>query len=69
MKPEELHKSAMGLPDGERARLAADLLGSLPITLVDPDDGIAEARRRARELEQNPAAGCTWEEIRKDLDR
>lgn len=69
MKLEELQKCVMELPDGDRARLATELLGSLPSVLVDPDDGIAEARRRARELAQNPSVGCSWEEIRRDLGR
>jgi len=37
--------------------------------LVDRDDGIAEARRRSRELAEKPAAGCSWEEIHRDLGR
>jgi hypothetical protein len=69
MQLEEIQKCAMDLPDGDRARLAADLLGSLPAMMVDPDDGIAEARRRSRELAENPSVGCTWEEIRRDLGR
>lgn len=69
MKLEEIQESAMQLPDAQRATLAADLLWSLPRVLVDDDDGIAEARRRSRELADNPSAGCTWEEIRRDLGR
>lgn len=69
MKLEEIQCRAMELPDGERASLAAELLGSLPAMLVDRDDGIAEARRRSRELAENPAVGCSWEEIRRDLGR
>lgn len=69
MKLEEIQCRAMELPDGERARLASELLGSLPAMLVDRDDGIAEARRRSRELVENPAVGCSWEEIRRDLGR
>jgi len=37
--------------------------------LVDRDDGIAEARRRSRELAENPSVGCSWEEIHRDLGR
>ena len=69
MKLEQLQQSAMQLPDSQRAMLAADLLWSLPGVLVDDDSGIAEARRRSRELADNPSAGCTWEEIRRDLGR
>jgi hypothetical protein len=59
----------MQLPDAQRAALATELLCSLPAVLVDDDGGIAEARRRSRELAENPAAGCSWEEIRRDLGR
>lgn len=69
MKFQEIQCRAMELPDGERASLAAELLGSLPAMLVDSDDGIVEARRRSRELAENPAVGCSWEEIRRDLGR
>ena len=69
MKFQEIQCRAMELPDGERANLAAELLGSLPAMLVENDDGIAEARRRSRELAENPAVGCSWEEIRWDLGR
>jgi hypothetical protein len=69
MKLKELQEHAMQLPDAQRATLAADLLCSLPAVLVDEDDGITEARRRSRDLVENPAAGCTWDEIRQDLGR
>lgn len=66
---QEIQCRTMELPDGERASLAAELLGSLSAVLVDNDDGIAEARRRSRELAENLAVGCSWEEIRRDLGR
>lgn len=69
MKLQDTQSRAMELPDGERASLAAELLGSLPAMLVDDDDGIAEARRRSLELADNPSVGCSWEEIRRDLGR
>lgn len=69
MQLEELQKRVMDLPDGDRAWLAAELLGSLPTMLVDEDDGIAEARRRSRELADDPSKGRTWEEIRRELGR
>jgi hypothetical protein len=43
---EEIHRGALQLPENERARLAAELLTSLPATLSDPDDGVEEALRR-----------------------
>lgn len=69
MKLEELQKHAMDLPDSDRAILAADLLVSLPAILVDEDDGLAEARRRSKELEEDPSLGRSWEEIKKALGR
>jgi hypothetical protein len=69
MKLQELQECAMQLPEAQRAALATELLCSLPAVLVDDDGGIAEARRRSRELAENPGAGCSWEEIRRDLGR
>jgi hypothetical protein len=69
MKLEEIQKRAMDLPDSDRASLAADLLVSLPGVLVDTDDGIAEARRRSKELDEDPTAGCSWHEIKQALGR
>jgi hypothetical protein len=69
MRLEEIQKSAMELPDGERAALAAELLTSLPAVLVEPDDGIAEARRRSKELDKDPSAGCSREQIKVELSR
>ena len=69
MKFEELHRQAMELPETDRAALAADLLTSLPAVLADEDDGVAEAYRRAKELDENPEAGCSWEEIKRSLGR
>jgi hypothetical protein len=69
MKLEEIQKRAMDLPDSDRASLAAELLMSLPGVLVDTDDGIAEARRRSKELDEDPTAGCSWQEIKQALGR
>lgn len=69
MKLEEIQKRALDLPDSDRAVLAAELLVSLPAILVDDDDGVAEAARRSRELDDDPSMGCSWEEIRRSLGR
>ena len=69
MKLEELQQRALELPDSDRATLAAELLTSLPAVLVDDDDGIAEARRRSKELDEDPSAGCSWLEIKQALGR
>ncbi|MCX6867630.1 MAG: addiction module protein, partial [Verrucomicrobia bacterium] len=69
MKLKEVQRCALELPDSERATLAAELLISLPVVLVDEDDGIVEARRRSKELDEDPAAGCSWDEIKRALAR
>ena len=50
----EVERLALDLPEHERARLAANLLESLPGVLSDEDEGIAEALRRDADLEANP---------------
>ncbi len=69
MSPEEIHRRAMELPENERARLAAELLTSIPATLTGPDDGVEEAWRRDRELDEDPSTGRTWDEIKRELGR
>ena len=63
----ELERQVMALPDAERAILAAHLLESLPAVLADEDDGVAEALRRDAEMESNPSAGITLEELRRSF--
>ena len=50
----EIEKLALDLSEQERARLAANLLESLPGVLSDQDEGIEEALRRDADLEANP---------------
>jgi hypothetical protein len=69
MKLEEIFREAEKLPEGDRAKLAATLLQTLPVALADEDDGIAEARRRSRELDENPELECSWEDVKKALGR
>ena len=45
----EIAMLALRLPESDRAKLAADLLDSLPGILTEDDDGLAEARRRSKE--------------------
>ena len=49
-KIEALKTEVLELNDQERATLASELLYSLPATLQDSDNGLAEALRRDREL-------------------
>ena len=59
----EVEKLALDLPEGQRAILAAHLLGSLPAVLHDADEGIAEALKRDAELGANPASGISLEQL------
>lgn len=61
----EVTKTALQLPEDERAKLASKLLGSLPAVLHDDDDGIAEALRRDAEMDRDPSATMTMEDFRK----
>jgi putative addiction module component (TIGR02574 family) len=65
----EIEKHAQDLSEKERAVLAAHLLGSLPPILHDEDEGIAEALRRDAELETNPTAGLSLEELDRRIER
>ena len=65
----EIQQGALQLPDAQRAALAAELLSSLPAVLVDEDDGVAEALRRSKELDEDPSLGRTWEQIKEGLGR
>jgi len=67
MNIEEIEASVLDLPQDQRAQLAASLLASLPAVLDEEDEGIEEARRRSKEMDVDPAASCTWDDIRKTL--
>jgi putative addiction module component (TIGR02574 family) len=60
-----VEQEAMKLPEAERATLACRLLDSLPAVLSDDDEGVAEGLRRDAELERDPAAGLTLEQLRR----
>ena len=59
----EIEKLAQDLSENDRAVLAAHLLESLPPVLHDEDEGIAEALRRDAELDVNPEAGITLDQL------
>ena len=65
----EVEKLALDLPESQRAVLAAHLLGSLPSVLHDEDEGIAEALRRDAELDANPLAGISLEQLDQQIER
>ncbi len=59
----DVEKLAFELPESERATLAAHLLESLPPVMHDDDEGLAEALLRDGELDLNPEAGLSLEEL------
>jgi putative addiction module component (TIGR02574 family) len=65
----EIEKLALDLSENERAVLAAHLPGSLPPVLHDEDAGIAEALRRDAELEANPSASLSLEQLDQQIER
>ena len=65
----EIERLALGLPESDRAILAAHLLGSLPSILHDEDEGIAEALRRDADFEANLSAGISLEELDQQIQR
>ena len=68
-KASEIYTQVLDLPEDQRASLACDILDSLPASLSDDDDGLAEARRRSKELDENPDMAVSWEDIKASLGR
>ena len=60
---EKVEQLALGLPEEDRAHLAASLLHSLPGILSDEDDGVAEALRRDAELDAHPERAISFQEL------
>jgi hypothetical protein len=65
----EVEKLALDLPEGQRAILAAHLLGSLPPVLQDQDEGMAEALRRDADLDANPASAVSLQQLDEQVQR
>lgn len=65
----EVEELALGLPEVDRAILAAHLLCSLPPVLHDADEGIAEALLRDAELDLNPALGLSLDQLDEQIRR
>ena len=63
----EVEKLALDLSEQERARLAANLLDSLPGVLSDEDEGIAEALRRDAEIDADPNQAITLAQLESQL--
>jgi hypothetical protein len=59
----EVETLALNLPETERAVLAAHLLDSLPPVLSDEDEGIGEALQRDSDMDLQPEAALSLEQL------
>ncbi|MFN0277878.1 MAG: addiction module protein [Pyrinomonadaceae bacterium] len=60
----DIEKLAFSLSENERAKLADSLIASLPEDFIE-DEEFEEALRRSREMDENPEASLTPEELDK----
>ena len=58
----EVEKLALSLSDNERAQLADRLIESLPENFIDELE-LEEARRRSREMDEDPSKVLTHDEF------
>ncbi|MEP6662228.1 MAG: addiction module protein [Verrucomicrobiota bacterium] len=65
----EVERLALGLPEKQRAILAAHLLDSLPALLHDADEEITEALARDADLEAHPDTGLSLEQLDEAIAR
>ena len=59
----EIEKMALDLSEQERAKLAANLLDSLPGILWDEDEGVAVALDRDAEINADPSQAVSLTEL------
>lgn len=60
----EAEKIALSLPAKERGELIEKLVRSLPGPFIeDDDDGIEEAVRRSKEMDEHPEMSITMEQL------
>lgn len=66
----DIEKLAFSLSEKERAQLASRLLSSLPPypAFDEDDDGIAEAIRRDKEMDEDPSKIMTHEEFVRSIE-
>ncbi len=64
----EIEKLALELSEEERAKLAANLLDSLPGVLSDEDAGVAEALRRNAEIDSDPNEAITLTQLEAQIE-
>ena len=62
-------EQVLELPEDKRAFIIAGILNTLPSPLHDNDEGIAEATRRSREMNEDPSCIVSWDDIKKELGR
>lgn len=65
----EVESLALKLSESDRAKLAGDLLNSLPCVLDDEDEGLAEAVRRSIEMDNDPSTCLSHDDFIKALRR
>lgn len=69
MSLQEIEQSALKLTEMQRAKLAAQLLGSLSPVLADEDEGVAEALRRDAELDADPNQAMSLKELDSQVEQ
>lgn len=65
----EIKQNALALPSSERVSLAIALMGSLPDVLEEEDNARLHAAIRDIEMDLNPDACCSLEDIVSSIDR
>jgi len=59
----DIERDILALSEEERAHLAVSILDSLPGTLADQDEGVAEALQRDAELDAHPEQAISLEQL------
>ncbi len=59
----EVEELALSLSKAERGELASKLIASLGTPFDDEEDGVEEALRRSREMDENPEMSISMEQL------